>query len=125
MWLFLFFAAIPVNEATLMESGRCEEISGFLVKDSQGDCFLAETPKVRSCCLGKGKIAEMKVEGLAIEAPYPLHAVIIRGTIERDQGRLILKNAQFQESSSMGYAWFVWVLCGSGIIFGWRKLRGS
>jgi hypothetical protein len=123
MWLFLMLATIPINEAMHLETGSSHEVSGFLVKDSQGDCFLAESPQVRSCCLGKGKVAEMKVEGLAMREPYPLHAVVIRGTIERDEGRTLLKNPEFVESTSTGYAWVLWVLSGCGLIYGFRKMR--
>lgn len=125
MWLIFMLAAIPVNEVMHLETGSNHEISGFLVKDNQGACFLAETPQVRSCCLGKGKVAEIELENLVVADPLPLHAVVLRGTIERNESRMTLKNSEFVESSRSGYAWVLWVLSGCGLIYGWRKMRGS
>lgn len=125
MWLHFILAICPINEAVELSSGETCEVRGFLVKSSQGSDFLVDSPDVKSCCLGKKKGSEMKLEGKVMDDPLPLHAVVLRGTIDRINNQIVLRNPQLIDSQAAGFGWVLWVAIGGGLIYGFRRMRGS
>lgn len=125
MWLHFYLAICPINEAAALPSGETCEVRGFLIKNPEGVAFLVESPDVKSCCLGKKKGVEMRLDGDLFKDPLPLHAVAVQGTIDRVENQIVLRNPQLMESKSAGWGWMLGTVLGVGLIFGWRRMRGS
>lgn len=125
MWLHFILAVCPINEAVNLPQGETCEIRGFLAKSVTGSIYLVESPDVKSCCLGKRKGVEVRLDGSAVEEPLPLHAVVMQGTIDRLENQIVLRNPRMSETKMADFSWILWMILAVSFIFGWRKLRGS